>query len=85
MSWMASEKGAESCVEPMLVATDQNTGALLVEIVAAKGACPYAIEVLVRFIVWLGHPVVKLRSDGVHPVRALVAEFAIRLRQKEIR
>ena len=78
-AWEATEMERAT---PILVAADQKHGMLMAEVVQAKGLNPYAVEVLVRFLTWAGHPVIKLRSDGENPIRALATEVAAKLRLK---
>ena len=52
---------------PILIAEDWSNGAVISEVVPAKGRNPYAIEIFTRWNNWTGHPEIKLRSDGKIP------------------
>ena len=81
-AWAAADMDRAT---PILVCTDQKHGMLMAEVVPAKGLSPYVVEVLVRFLTWAGHPVIKLRSDGENPIKALATEVAGRMRMKGVR
>ena len=63
---------ADHGASPILIAEHWSKEAVLSEVVLAKGRDQYAIEVLSRWLTWIGDPELKLRSDGELPISALM-------------
>ena len=76
---------SENKYAPILVAKDEATKAVFSDVVHQKGADSYSVKVLTEHLVYLGHPIVKLRSDGERPITALMTHVAAELRKFGIR
>ena len=79
----ASQEEEDSA--PILVTRDKATKMIWGDVVHHKGGDPYACRKLVDHCVFLGHPEIKLRSDGEPPILALLAMATVELKKKGIR
>ena len=79
------DSSAEAEFSPILVVKDKQMQAVFADVMPHKGASHYATKTVVEHIVWLGHPCVKLRTDGEPAVRALAASVAAALKGKNVR
>ena len=69
---------------PFLATIDEKTKSTFGDVVHRKGADDWSIKVLLEHIVDLGHPKIKLRSDGERPIKALLAQVAAELKRKGV-
>ena len=82
---LAQVDGDAAGSAPILVMRDKLTKAIFADVVHAKGNDEYAIKVTVEHILFLGHAVIKIRSDGENPIKALVNRVAELLKEKGVR
>ena len=78
------ETELEKKYTPFLVTVDDKTKSKYADIVHRKGVEDWSVKVLVEHIVDLGHPKIRLRSDGENPIKALLSQVASEVKTKGI-
>ena len=68
----------------ILVVKDRATGAIFSDVVPQKGVYPKVVDTVVDHIVWLGHPKIKLRSDGERSIKALLDKVSEDLKTRGV-
>ena len=53
------------------------------DVVHNKGVDSHAVKQFVEHLVQLGHPEIRLRSDGEPPIKALMVAVAVEVRNME--
>ena len=66
----------------ILIMKDRATGAIFSDVVQEKGAQSKTVDTAVDHLVWLGHPKIKLRSDGERAIKALLDKVSDELKTK---
>ena len=69
---------------PFLATVCDKTKTVYGDVVHRKGAEDWSVKVLTEHIVDLGHPKIKLRSDGESPIKALLGRVAAELKTKGV-
>ena len=70
---------------PILVMRDKGLGMVFADVVHHKGVDPHAVKQMVDHSLYLGHPVIRLRSDGEPAIKALLAVVAAELKKHNVR
>ena len=78
------EEELEKRYTPLLIAVDDSSKTVLGSVVHRKGVDDWSEKVLVDFVVDLGYPKVKLRSDGEKSIKALLATVSRELKKKGV-
>ena len=78
------EEELEKKYTPFIATVDEKTKCTFGDVVHRKGVEDWSVKVMVEHIVDLGHPKVKLRSDGEKSIKALLAQVAAELKRKGV-
>ena len=64
----------------MITFVHRATGATCSTVALRKGVWPYAVQILLNFVIFVGQMKVRIRGDGEHPLQSLLAEVVSKLR-----
>ena len=66
---------------PIIITKCDDTKMIFADVVFHKGVDPWALKQLVDHIQFLGHPEIRLRSDGEPAIKALMGQVAAELKK----